>query len=145
VNFARKQDVILTTSLYSGRKHVVKLFFLAILMFSTAAISAETEKDPLRDPVTSEAQLKALQGHVDASISKVVAETLKNEPTPQPYYQSTVAFSSVNADIMTAAFIEAKVPDCLHADGLKRQPTFLLTGYLALPFIVIAKVRGKCI
>jgi hypothetical protein len=114
-------------------------------MFSTAAISAENEQDPLRATVTSEAQLKAMQGHVDASISKAVAETLKNEPKPQPYYQSAVAFSSANTDIMTAAFIEAKVPDCLHADGLKRQPTFLLTGYLALPFIVIAKVRGKCI
>jgi len=123
----------------------MKLFFLGILIFSTAATSAEIEKDPLKDTVTSEVQLKAMQGHVDASISKVVAETLKNEPTPQPYYQSTAAFSSLNTDIMTAAFIEAKVPDCLHADGLKRQPTFFLTGYLALPFIAIAKVRGKCI
>jgi hypothetical protein len=61
------------------------------------------------------------------------------------YYQTTAAFSSANSDIMTAAFIEAKVPDCLHAGGLKRQPTFLLTGYLALPFIAVAKLRGVCI
>ena len=123
----------------------MKLFFLGILMFSTVAISAENVSDPLRDGVTSEVQWKALQGRVDPLITKAVAEALKSEPVPQPYYQSTVAFSSVHTDIMTAAFIEAKVPDCLHADGLKRQPTFLLTGYLALPFIVVAKVRGKCI
>lgn len=39
---------------------------------------------------------------------------------------------------------DARVPDCLHQDGLKRQPTFFLSGYLALPFIAIAKLRGKC-
>jgi hypothetical protein len=38
------------------------------------------------------------------------------------------AFSTVKSDIMTAAFIEAKVPDCLHSEGLKRQPTFIFTG-----------------
>ncbi|MYM26682.1 hypothetical protein GTP46_29130 [Duganella sp. FT135W] len=123
----------------------MKLLFLGILIFSTAAISAENVKDPLNDTVTSEVQLKAMQGRVDASISKAVAETLKNEAPPLPYYQSAIAFRSANTDIMTAAFIEAKVQDCLHSDGLKRQPTFLLTGYLALPFIAVAKARGKCI
>jgi hypothetical protein len=123
----------------------VKLFFLGILMFCTAANSAESLDDPLSAPVVSEAQLKAMQGHVDVSISKAIADTLKTESAPKQYYQSAVAFSSAYTDMMTTAFIEAKVPDCLHADGLKRQPTFLLTGYLALPFIAVAKVRGKCI
>ncbi|MEH6435852.1 hypothetical protein [Massilia sp. DD77] len=41
-------------------------------------------------------------------------------------------------------FREAKVPNCLHEDGLKRQPTFFLSGYLALPFILVAGARGKC-
>lgn len=123
----------------------MKLLFLAILTFSTAAIAAESEQDPFTDVNTSEVQLRAMQGRVNASISKVVAEAVKNEAPPLPYYQSAIAFRSTNADIMTAAFIEAKVPDCLHSDGLKRQPTFLLAGYLALPFIAVAKVRGKCI
>lgn len=47
-----------------------------------------------------------------------------------------------------AAFSEAQVPDCLHEDGLKRQPTNLgpigLGGILALPFVAVAKLRGKC-
>lgn len=123
----------------------MKLLFLGILIFSTAAISAEDARDPLRDAVTTEVELKAMQGRVDASISKAVAETLKNEVPPLPYYQSAVAFRPASTDIMTAAFIEAKVPDCLHSEGLKRQPTFFLAGYLALPFIAVAKVRGKCI
>jgi len=122
----------------------VKRLILGVLVFSTAFTSAQDVRDPLSDTVTSESQLKAMQGRVDASISKAVAEVLKNEPLPAPYYQSTVAFSSANTDIMTAAFIEAKVPDCLHSEGLKRQPTFFLSGFLALPFIAVAKVRGKC-
>lgn len=47
-----------------------------------------------------------------------------------------------------AEFAEARVPDCLHPDGLKRQPTGIgpvqLSGLLALPFVAIAKLRGKC-
>lgn len=123
----------------------MKLLFLGILMFSTAANAAEKVKDPLSDGVTSEVQLKAMLGRVDASVSKAIAETIKTEVPPLPYYQSAIAFSSTNTEIMTAAFIEAKVPDCLHSEGLKRQPTFIFTGYLALPFIAVAKVRGKCI
>lgn len=123
----------------------MKLFFLGVLVFATAAHSADNDKDPFNAPTTPQVEAKAMQGHVSAEISKAVAEALKSEPAPLPYYQSAATFSSTNSAIMTAAFIEAKVPDCLHSDGLKRQPTFLLTGYLALPFIVVAKVRGKCI
>ncbi len=41
-------------------------------------------------------------------------------------------------------FADAKVPGCLSAQGLKRQPTFIFQGLLALPFIAVAAVRGKC-
>jgi hypothetical protein len=38
---------------------------------------------------------------------------------------------------------EAKIPDCLHGDALKFQPTFF-GGLLAIPFWALAAVRGKC-
>lgn len=41
-------------------------------------------------------------------------------------------------------FAGARLPDCLHADGLRNQPTFFLNGVLALPFIAVAKLRGVC-
>ena len=41
-------------------------------------------------------------------------------------------------------FHQAKVPGCLGQDGLKRQPTFFLGGLLAIPFIAVAAIRGKC-
>lgn len=47
-----------------------------------------------------------------------------------------------------AEFAEARVPDCLHPDGLKRQPPVIgfigFSGLLAAPFVVLAKLRGKC-
>lgn len=38
----------------------------------------------------------------------------------------------------------AKHPGCFQRDGLKHQPTFIFGGLLALPFIPIAALRGKC-
>lgn len=45
-------------------------------------------------------------------------------------------------------FSNAKVPYCLAADGLRLQPPRIgvigLSGLLALPFVLVAAVRGKC-
>lgn len=41
-------------------------------------------------------------------------------------------------------FARARLPNCLQSEGLRNQPTFFLTGVLALPFIAVAKVRGVC-
>lgn len=43
---------------------------------------------------------------------------------------------------------EAEVPDCLHKDALKRQPPRILfiefKDLYAVPFVLVAKYRGKC-
>ena len=118
------------------------LMLLAAL--SAGAQAQETKKDPYLDAAASGQQLKALQEHTDPAVKKVVAVALAAEPTQLPLLQSVPEFSAAKSDIMTAAFNEAKVPDCLHSDGLKRQPTFFLMGYLALPFIPIDALRGVC-
>ncbi|MES2899115.1 MAG: hypothetical protein V4723_05260 [Pseudomonadota bacterium] len=41
-------------------------------------------------------------------------------------------------------FIDSKVPGCLRPDGLKRQSTLIFGGLLAIPFIAVAALRGKC-
>jgi hypothetical protein len=51
---------------------------------------------------------------------------------------------SAEADILSAAFDQAQIPSCLHPDGLKFQPTYVFFGLLALPFVAVAKLRGKC-
>ena len=117
------------------------LMLLAAL--SAGAQAQEAKKDPYLD-AASKQQTKALQEHTDPAVKKVVTEAIAAEPAQLPLLQSVPEFSAAKSDIMTAAFIEAKVPDCLHAGGLKRQPTFFLTGVLALPFIPIAALRGVC-
>lgn len=51
---------------------------------------------------------------------------------------------SAQADVLSAAFDQAQIPSCLHSDGLKFQPTYIFFGLLALPFVAVAKLRGKC-
>ncbi len=58
--------------------------------------------------------------------------TASSEPAMDRYERFAVQFD------------EAKVPGCLTSGGLKRQPTFIFQGLLALPFIPIAYLRGKC-
>lgn len=41
-------------------------------------------------------------------------------------------------------FAKSRLPICLHSEGLKNQPTFFLTGWIALPFVAVAKLRGVC-
>ena len=122
----------------------MRLFFLLSWLFAAAVYAVDGKRDPFIDAVALEADVKAMQGQVDPAIRLAVADAMKAEVPPTQNYQSTPAFSSANTDIMTAAFIGAKVPDCLHSEGMKRQFTFFLGGYLALPFIPIAKLRGKC-
>jgi hypothetical protein len=120
----------------------MRALLLLMSVLSCASFAGEAGKDAFLD---APLDAKALQGRVDPAVSKAIAEVLAAEAQPLPTYTTSVAFSAPRSDTMTAAFIEAKVPDCLHSEGLKRQPTFFLTGYLALPFIPIAKLRGKCI
>ena len=116
----------------------------SILSLLVAASAVAQDKEMPLAPVPTAAQVKALQGRVDPAVRQVVAEATKAEVKPLPLLQSRPEFSSANVDIMTTAFNAAKLPDCLHSEGLKNQPTFLLTGYLALPFIAVAKLRGVC-
>lgn len=78
-----------------------------------------------------------------ATIRAAVRSVLDEQPAiPRLHEADTLRANQY--DRFARQVEEATVPDCLHADGLKRQPTFFLTGLLALPFIAVAKVRGKC-
>jgi hypothetical protein len=131
------------------RKILMRSFCLMLLAVLCAAVHAqEPKKDSYLDTPAplSAAEVKALQGHTDPVAQKAVADTVAADPAPAPtpVQAGVVSLNPVKQDVMTAAFNEAKVPDCLHSEGLKRQPTFFLTGLLALPFIPIAFLRGVC-
>jgi hypothetical protein len=85
----------------------------------------------------------------DDIIKKAVRETIAEYPQPIVAYRNAGAFSAgTSQDRMSAAFEQAKVPDCLHGDALKHQPARLgpvnVVGPYSLPWVVAAALRGKC-
>jgi len=121
------------------------------LLCLAVSARAEPPAEPLAPSApapASEAQLpkpvSTLRSRIsDESIRKAVKETIADTwENPRRHENDTI--SATAYETFGRDFSEAKVPDCLHADGLKRQPTFFLGGVLALPFIAVAKIRGKC-
>jgi hypothetical protein len=91
----------------------------------------EEGKLPLRarlDKDTIRAAIAATPAEPDAKRRRLEADTL-----------SGAAHENFAKD-----FAQARKPDCLHSEGLRNQPTFFLNGFLALPFIAVAKLRGVC-
>jgi hypothetical protein len=76
----------------------------------------------------------------------VAEEKTKEADVPRRHEADTIRGDRY--DNFAASFDEAAVPGCLRPDGLKRQPPRIgfigLGGLLGLPFILLAKVRGKC-
>ncbi|WP_296945228.1 hypothetical protein [uncultured Massilia sp.] len=77
------------------------------------------------------------------AIRAAVRATLAEQPG-NPRLHEADTLRANRYDAFARQVEDATVPDCLHADGLKRQPTFFLSGVLALSFIPIAWLRGKC-
>jgi hypothetical protein len=77
------------------------------------------------------------------TIAAAVRDTIAEQPAI-PHLHDVDTLRANAYETFARKMDEATTPDCLHADGLKRQPTFFLNGYLALPFIVVAKLRGVC-
>lgn len=117
-----------------------------------AARQAEVQAGVQAAPVAVEAQAattvagstpKASALPDKATIQAAVRSVLDEQPAIPRLHEADTLRSN-QYDRFSRQVEEATVPDCLHADGLKRQPTFFLSGLLALPFVAVAKVRGKC-
>jgi hypothetical protein len=120
----------------------MRVFVLAALLMTIAVDANATDREPDTPPP---AQLPATlrQRLDDDAIRKAVRETLAERPDNPRLHEADTLRANIY-DKFARQVDEATVPDCLHSDGLKRQPTFFLGGLLALPFIAVAKVRGKC-
>jgi hypothetical protein len=86
--------------------------------------------------------------HIAIAVREAVAEEkAKQAEVPRRHEDDTLRGDKFAS--FAASFDDAKVPDCLHADGLKRQPPRIgiiaLPGLLGLPFVLLAKMRGKCL
>jgi hypothetical protein len=78
----------------------------------------------------------------DAATRIAVRETLADSAQPRKASGETLRVD--RKDKVTASFDVARRPGCFQPDGLKNQWTGPFSGILALPFIVVAAVRGKC-
>jgi hypothetical protein len=107
----------------------------------TAAAAAVAQESLSDRPTPAPVKPTALPS--EDAIRAAVRETLA-EKQDNPRLHEADTYRANHYDIFARKVDEATVPDCLHEDGLKRQPTFFLGGLLALPFIAVAKVRGKC-
>jgi hypothetical protein len=79
----------------------------------------------------------------DEAIRAAVRATIAERPA-NPRLHEADTLRANRYELFARQVEEATVPDCLHPDGLKRQPTFFFSELLALPFIAVAKIRGKC-
>jgi hypothetical protein len=120
---------------------------LAAHTFAAAAAQKEAVIE-LTPPTQAAPAQPAL---TDDVIKKAVRETVAETPQPPPLAVNPQAgafrANSVEAR-MSAAFEQAKVPDCLHSDALKLQPAHIgpvkVVGPYSLPWVIAAVVRGKC-
>jgi hypothetical protein len=110
-----------------------------IVTFGSTSASAQDGQAPAapEQPAPLRARL------TDEVIKEAVQKTLVGDKTGTKREQGTV-LGAERYEQFSRQMSDAKTPDCLHADGLKFQPTFIFAGILALPFIGIAALRGKC-
>jgi hypothetical protein len=110
-------------------------------LISILTINSACAQTPRPGPALPSAPLRSqLTSDV---IKDAVKETLDSDKKERKQALGT-ALGAEKYENFSRDFSDAKVPDCLHPDGLKRQPTFFLGGLLALPFVLVAAVRGKC-
>lgn len=80
---------------------------------------------------------------IQAAIRAVLDEDRAKDPEQQLRHETDTLRGGAYQRFVDG-IEEARVPDCLHKDGLKRQTTLIFSGLLALPFVAVAKLRGKC-
>lgn len=139
----------------------MKMIFLlvACLCASVQAAPEPAAAPVLATPSVDEAlalvpdlQAQTFVSPRDRLIATAIRETLAESGTQSAdgigIGRDSSIIRSGKSAILNAAFDEARVPDCLHPDGLRMQPTNIgpiaFVGLYAAPFVLIAKLRGKC-
>ena len=77
------------------------------------------------------------------AIKEAVRTVVAEEGPAQPLRRQD-AFRTEGSRTLERGFEEARRPGCLGPEGLKHQSTGIFGGLLALPFIAVAAIRGKC-
>lgn len=118
---------------------------LCVLCLSVAAHAEPVAKlspaSAQQEPQTAQLPLR-VRLDKDVIRAAIEATPAERDPYPRRYEADTLSVKPVEK--FSKDFANARLPDCLHSDGLRNQPTFFLGGVLALPFIAVAALRGVC-
>lgn len=125
---------------------------LTTLLAAHTLAAAAAQQDAVVELTPPTQAAPAQPALTDDVIKKAVRETVAETPQPAPpvaVNPQAGAFRANSVEArMSAAFEQAKVPDCLHSDALKLQPAHIgpvnVVGPYSLPWVIAAVVRGKC-
>ena len=92
-------------------------------------------------PPRSELPLRA---RLDRDAIRAAILALPEEKAPKPRRHEADTLSATPLQEFSRDFAKARLPVCLHSEGRRNQPTFFLSGWIALPFVAVAKLRGVC-
>lgn len=117
----------------------------AVAIALQCGVCIASERAPSPAPAPSDSLRARLSGE---AIRQAVRETLA-ETKETPLRHEADVLSADQYQRFSNEFHEAKVPYCLHPDGLKRQPTNIgpinFVGLYAAPFVLLAKLGAKCL
>jgi hypothetical protein len=128
----------------------MRLLFLCVLCLMPT-VRAEPVALPLPASVPEKALVVPAQAAAIPLRARLDKETIRaaiadtppgKDANPRRHEADTL--SARPYDKFSKEFARARLPDCLHSEGLKNQPTFFLSGLIALPFVAVAKLRGVC-
>ena len=137
-------------------RRMIKAGLMAVFAVGTPVHAQQApEPEPPMPAALEPAPAGEPTGLTDAVIQKAVRETVAEDADSKTGIHAGInrnagALSAGKTEsIMSAAFDQAKVPDCLHADALKNQPARIgiigVVGPYALPWVIAAALRGKCL
>lgn len=120
----------------------------AVALLSSQLASTPTPGQTLEQAVPAISEDWAKPEHQRATIVQIAGEYIAEDRAKATEVPRRYEADSIRGDkyeSFAAEFSEAKVPGCLRPDGLKRQSTYIFSGLFAMPFILVAKARGKCL
>lgn len=124
----------------------VLCFALAARAEAAPAVPAPPPAGPAAAPRAQALPTNAipLRARLDREAIRAAIAGLAVEKDPYPRRHAADTLSVTPYEGFSHDFARARLPDCLHAEGLRNQFTFFLSGVVALPFVAVAKLRGVC-
>ncbi len=135
-----------------SRLFVASLLSVAIATAPLTRAQAQSVMAPVQGAPAVSPNWSIQTAPSDKIVSEAVRETVAEIRKQEDEEASATRYDTYNVyrhrqngqQKFEVMFADSKVPGCLQPDGLKRQSTLIFGGLLALPFVAVAALRGKC-